>query len=222
MRRELAVLISGGLDSAILLGEELKRETRVHPLFLKFGLGWEEVEQEYLRRYLHALAGPKLAPLKVLEQPVRDIYGEHWSVTGRGIPDAKAPDEDVFLPGRNVLLLAKPLIWCHLNGIPALALGSLGTNPFPDATPSFFEGLQNVVNQGLGGNYVEVVLPLGGMKKVEVMRLGRNLPLEHTFSCIQPVRGVHCGQCNKCAERQRAFADSNLNDPTQYARSTLT
>jgi 7-cyano-7-deazaguanine synthase len=48
------------------------------------------------------------------------------------------------------------------------------------------------------------------------MQLGRELPLEHTYSCIRPVSGLHCGQCNKCAERQRAFAEAGMVDPTVY------
>ena len=40
------------------------------------------------------------------------------------------------------------------------------------------------------------------------MALGRGLPLELTFSCISPLRGLHCGHCNKCAERQAAFRDA--------------
>ena len=55
-----------------------------------------------------------------------------------------------------------------------------------------------------------------GMKKVEVMRLGRGLPLELTFSCIQPREEGHCGRCNKCAERQHAFREAQLSDPTRY------
>jgi 7-cyano-7-deazaguanine synthase len=211
----LAVLISGGLDSAILLGDALRRGRTVQPILVRFGLVWETVERTYLQRYLHALRGSALWPLLVLDQPVADIYGDHWSITGAGVPDAAAPDEDVFLPGRNVLLLAKPLVWCHCNGVPAIALGSLQTNPFPDATPRFFQGIEDVVNQALGG-HVRVELPFGGMKKTAVMHLGRELPLEHTFSCIRPVDGLHCGRCNKCAERRRAFAEAEMSDPTRY------
>ncbi len=211
----LAVLISGGLDSAILLGDALRRSA-VQPLFMRCGLAWEEIELAHLQRYLDALRGPALKPLVVLEQPVADVYGAHWSVTGRGVPDAASPDEAVFLPGRNVFLLAKSLLWCHLHGVPAVALGALQTNPFPDATPAFFEGFQNVVNQAVGGS-VEVRLPFSGMRKRAVMRLGAGLPLQHTFSCIQPARGRHCGRCNKCAERQHAFADADMADPTPYA-----
>ncbi len=211
----LAVLISGGLDSAILLGAALPQHSVVYPLFVRFGLYWETVERAYLERYLDALRCPVLQPLVVLDQPVADVYGPHWSVTGQGVPDAAAPDEAVFLPGRNVLLLAKAILWCHQNGVPAVALGSLQTNPFPDATPQFFRNLQDVVNQAVHGR-VEVRVPFGGMAKMAVMQIGRALPLQYTFSCIRPVEGRHCGRCNKCAERQRAFADAGMVDPTQY------
>jgi 7-cyano-7-deazaguanine synthase len=211
----LAVLISGGLDSAILLGDALRRHRLVHPIFVQFGLSWETVERRYLNRYLDALRCPALAPLVVLDQPVADVYGAHWSITGEGVPDATAADEAVFLPGRNVLLLAKAMLWCHRQRVPAVALGSLVTNPFPDATPTFFRAMQDVVNQAVVGS-VEVRLPFGGMQKTAVMKLGRSLPLEQTFSCIRPVDGLHCGRCNKCAERKRAFAEAGMPDPTVY------
>lgn len=210
----LAVLISGGLDSAILLGDALRRGRIVHPLFIRCGLSWEDVELDYLGRFLHALACPSLRPLTLLEQPVADLYGEHWSLTGSNVPSATDPDAAMFLPGRNVLLLSKALLWCHLQGIPALALGSLTTNPFPDATPSFFQAFEKVINQAVQGR-VKVLLPLG--EKKSVMELGRGLPLELTFSCIQPVDRLHCGKCNKCAERQQAFTQVSLPDPTLYA-----
>jgi 7-cyano-7-deazaguanine synthase len=216
MQPTLAVLISGGLDSAILLGDALRKGEIVIPIFMRCGLAWEKVEKVYLDRYLAALACPLLKPLVVLDQPIADVYGNHWSITGAGVPDANAPDEMMFLPGRNVLLLAKSLLWCHLNHVPALALGSLQTNPFPDATPAFFQAFQDLVNQAMQG-LVEVRLPFGGMKKTAVMRLGEGLPLEHTFSCAAPVGDRHCGRCNKCAERQHAFADAGMRDPTQYA-----
>src|SRR5262249_44218889 len=144
----LAVLISGGLDSAILLGDALRRQPVV-PIYVRFGLSWEPVEYTYLKRYLGALACPALKPLVTLDEPVADIYGAHWSVTGQDVPPSGSADEAVFLPGRNVLLLAKSMLWCHLHEVPAIALGSLQTNPFPDATPEFFRGFQEIVNRAV-------------------------------------------------------------------------
>jgi 7-cyano-7-deazaguanine synthase len=211
----LAVLVSGGLDSAILLGDALSKQALVYPIYIHCGLHWEATEFDYLRRYLQAIRTPRLQSLTMLALPVADLYAKHWSITGQGIPDAQAPDEDVFLPGRNLLLLAKALIWCHLQKIPALALGCLGTSPFPDARPAFFKEMERVADQSVTGS-VKIVLPFAGMKKVDVMRLGRDQPLEHTFSCIDPVDNRHCGRCNKCAERRRAFADAGMKDPTEY------
>jgi 7-cyano-7-deazaguanine synthase len=211
----LAVLISGGLDSAILLGEGLRSHSKVYPLYIRSGLCWESVELQHLRRFLEALHRPALAPLQVLDVPVADLYGSHWSITGRDVPDADTPDEAVFLPGRNVLLLAKAILWCHLHGVPQLGLGVLGSNPFPDATPAFFQGFAEAVNRAVCGQ-VEVWRPFAGLHKTEVMQRGTDLPLELTFSCIRPAAGKHCGQCNKCAERRKAFADARLPDPTPY------
>jgi 7-cyano-7-deazaguanine synthase len=212
-----AVLVSGGLDSAVLVGESLRHRSAVHPLYVRAGLAWEVVELGYLRRFLAAVRTPALRPLHILEMPVHDLYGAHWSVNGEGVPGPDTPDEAVFLPGRNVLLLAKAILWCHLQGVPEVALAPLEGNPFPDATPAFFAGFEAVVNQSVAGR-VRVVPPYRDLPKAEVVRRGRLLPLELTFSCIRPVAGRHCGACNKCAERQRAFAAAGVPDRTPYHR----
>jgi len=213
----LAVLVSGGLDSAILVGEGVRAGKSVHPLYVRCGLFYEPVELRYLRRYLRALKAPALAPLTVLDMPVKDLYGKHWSLTGRGVPALGSADADVFLPGRNVLLLSKAMLWCHLHGVPAVALGSLQTNPFPDATLEFFRAMEDLVNRAVDGR-VRIELPYAGLCKTDVTQRGRGLPLQFSFSCIRPKHGLHCGLCNKCGERREAFADSGMSDPTRYAR----
>jgi 7-cyano-7-deazaguanine synthase len=211
----LAVLVSGGADSAVLLAESLSSHDRVFPLYVRCGLFWEEVELAHLRRFLEAVRGPALQPLHVLEMPVRDLYGAHWSLTGEGVPGGDTPDDAVFLPGRNVLLLSKAILWCHLHKVAAVALAPLEANPFPDATPEFYAAFEGVVNRAVGGA-VRVLQPYRGLHKAEVLRRGRHLPLELTFSCIRPIAGRHCGRCNKCAERRRAFAEAGLADRTSY------
>jgi 7-cyano-7-deazaguanine synthase len=215
-RAALAVLVSGGADSAILLADSLPDHDRVFPLYVRCGLFWEEVELAHLRRFLEALPVPSLQPLHVLEMPVRDLYDVHWSLSGESVPGGDTPDDAVFLAGRNVLLLSKALLWCHLHGVAAVALAPLEANPFPDATPEFFAAFATAVNRAVSGS-VRVLQPYRGLQKVEVLRRGRHFPLELTFSCIRPIGGRHCGSCNKCAERRRAFAEAGLMDPTQYA-----
>src|SRR5207244_6330446 len=128
----LAVLTSGGLDSTILLAESVKTHPAVWPLYIRSGLIWEPVELRFLKRFLEKIACPELRPLQVLDLPVADLYGDHWSLTGNNVPDARSVDEAVFLPGRNLLLLAKSMLWCHLHRVSAVALAVLGRYPFPD------------------------------------------------------------------------------------------
>lgn len=212
----VGLLLSGGLDSAILLGQLLQSDRDVQPFYIRAGLFWERHELAATERLVAHFQGTKLRPLVVLEMPLADVYDNHWSVTGRGVPDGSTPDEAVYLPGRNALLLIKAAVWCSLNGIDELAMAPLGSNPFSDATPEFFEGFQAVINVATAGNLV-LSRPFAPLHKTDVMRLGSAFPLDLTFSCIAPVGELHCGQCNKCAERRQAFASAELNDPTVYA-----
>lgn len=216
----VGVLISGGLDSAILVGMLLRRGFRIQPFYVRSGLAWERSEHCALRSFLAAVGNDRLEQLVVFDLPLDDVYGEHWSLNGDGVPDAASPDEAVYLPGRNALLLVKPLIWCQLHGIERLALGILGTNPFADAGPDFFRDFEGALNCGRQ-RAVEVIRPFARLSKRQVMETGRDLPLGLTFSCIAPVDGLHCGQCNKCAERREAFRLIAACDPTRYAATAV-
>ena len=120
------------------------------------------------------------------------------------------------MPGRNALLVIKALLWCHLHGIHQLALAPLQSNPFPDAGDEFFSSFSQAMNTAAQGQ-VEIVRPFGNLDKREVMRIGSELPLERTFSCIAPQGRLHCGQCNKCGERKTAFVQAGMEDNTPYA-----
>ena len=212
-----AILVSGGLDSAILLVDMVNHKfPKVWPVFVQCGLYWEKTELEYLKRFINAIKAPNLAELIILDVPVGDLYKDHWSLTGIDVPDVKSPDEAVFLPGRNVLLTAKALLWCNLNQVKSLSLAVLESNPFPDATDSFFLTMEQAINESVSGN-VKLLRPYAGMHKTDVLKIGRNAPLEHTFSCIYPINGMHCGKCNKCAERKNGFSQASMKDPTSYS-----
>lgn len=213
-----AVLLSGGIDSAVLLGEVARSCPRVVPVFVRFGLNWEVCEEAAVRRYAAALGRENIESLRVFDMPLRSVYGSHWSTTGESVPDYDSPDEAVFLPGRNVLLLAQPVIWCHLNGVRNVALGTLKGNPFPDSTTAFVQDLERLLNRALSAT-IRIVRPYHELTKRDVLRRGAPFPLGETWSCIRPIANQQCGQCNKCAERQRGFADAGLPDPTVYAHS---
>jgi len=218
-QQTIGVLASGGLDSSILIGHLLEQRRRVQPFYIRTGLLWQAEELPALERFLVAVATNDLAPLVVLDLPLADLYDGHWSLTGREIPAADSPDEAVFLPGRNALLIVKAAVWCQLHAIDELAMAPLGTSPFGDASSEFFRDFEAAINRG-GERRVRLSRPFGEMNKRQVMALGRGMPLELAFSCISPVNHLHCGRCNKCAERRAAFAEAEMNDRTVYAAKT--
>ena len=211
-----AVLASGGLDSAVLTAEYLGEGRVVQPIYVRFGLAWEETEETHLRRFLDTLQSSGLRLLVTLTLPVADTYGAHWSLSADDVPDADTPDEAVYLPGRNLLLLAKSSIWCALHGYPTIALGTLKGNPFADSSREFFGDVESLVQTAVD-HRLEIGTPFSELDKAHVLELGRHLQLQHTFSCINPTAGVHCGRCNKCAERRRAFEEASIDDVTTYA-----
>lgn len=215
-RPTMGLLASGGLDSAILLAQLLEHGWHVQPFYVRTGCHWQAEEVDAVRRFVAALRSSLVEPVIELEMPVADLYGNHWSITGCAVPDDHTPDEAVFLPGRNPLLLLKPALWCAMHGVSKLALATLAANPFDDAKPEFFERFEAMIAWATGVE-VNIVRPFEMLSKKCVMQLGRDMPLELTFSCIAPVGGLHCGRCNKCAERAAAFRHLAAGDPTSYA-----
>lgn len=216
-----AVLISAGLDSAVLAASEA-RASLVHPIYVSAGLAWETEEAAALERLLATPPYATLAPLARLTFTVRDLYPPtHWALTGTP-PAFDTPDEDVYLVGRNISLLSKTAIHCARQGIGRIAIGPLDGNPFPDATQEFFATLARALSLGLA-HEIEIAAPFARMDKGAVIRLGVELgvPLDLTLSCMNPQNSLHCGQCSKCRERRDAFRDSGITDPTRYAVTPL-
>ena len=154
MTAHTAVLLSAGLDSAVLAAAEA-RVGMVHPLYVSTGLAWEGGELAALNRLLaSAPFAVNVAPVARLSFTVEDLYpATHWAL--RGTPPAfDTADEEVYLAGRNLLLLSKAAIYCSQHGIGRIALGPLAGNPFPDATPQFFETMARALSLGLGHTIV--------------------------------------------------------------------
>lgn len=218
------VLISGGLDSAVLLAQQA-RHTPVYPLYVSVGLAWEGAERRMLDRLLAApVFEGRVETLDTLEFNMRDVYPPtHWAI--RGTPPAyDTPDDDVYLTGRNLVLLTKAGVVAATRKLSRIALGPLAGNPFPDATPQFFDAVARALTLGLN-HPVEISTPLSAMHKDAVIQLGESLgvPLELTLSCMSPTGDalpLHCGLCSKCRERRDAFDTAGVADRTQYANAS--
>lgn len=216
------VLLSGGLDSAVLAAHEAQT-SRVLPVYVRVGLAWEDAEVAMVERLLRApVFDGAVEALVCVEFTMRDVYGSrHWAI--RGTPPAyDTPDEDVYLTGRNLVLLTKAGVVAARHDAHRIALGPLAGNPFPDARPEFFASMSMSLSLGLD-HAIEIVAPFLTWDKEDVIRCGVELgvPLDLTLSCMNPAPGpMHCGLCSKCRERRDAFAGAGVVDPSAYANQS--
>jgi 7-cyano-7-deazaguanine synthase len=160
----------------------------------------------------------RVHPPVVLEFTMRDIYPmTHWAIRGEP-PAYDTPDEEVYLVGRNLVLLTKAGVLCAQRDIRRIVIGPLAGNPFPDATPEFFVAMSRALSLGLD-QPIEIAAPFAAWDKAQVVRRGLELgvPLDLTLSCMRPSpTGLHCGACSKCRERHDAFVDAGIPDTTVY------
>ncbi len=217
------VLFSAGLDSAVLVAYAVRENAGapVQPVYVSAGLAWEAEELAMAARLLRSDAyGAQVRPLVTLGVDMRDVYPPtHWAIRGEP-PAYDTPDEDVYIEGRNVVLLSKTSVFMARSGFTRVLIGPLAGNPFPDATRAFFEAMATALSIGLASP-ITIDAPFAGMHKADVIRLGRELrvPFELTLSCMNPHDGRHCGQCSKCRERIDAFKQAGGSDPTRYDRT---
>jgi len=214
------VLVSGGIESTALLFDALSRYEAVTPVYVRNHLRWEEVEIFWLKKVLRYFRSERLKPLKILELTMRDLYENHWSVTGVKVPGSQSEDLSMYLPGRNIILLSKAAVYAAVHGISSIEIGILKSNPFSDSSRAFFARMSGVFSMGLG-RPLEIKAPLRKLKKEDVLLMAKKLPLECTFSCVNPKGYDHCGGCNKCTERKKAFFAVGIADKTKYKKTGM-
>lgn len=165
---------------------------------MRCGFRWERSELAALRSVLRRL---KVRPLVVADEPLKHLLAEHWAVTGRGVPSARAAWDSVYLPGRNLVLLTQGALLAQARGLDAVALGVLKGNPFPDARPTFLRRVEAAFSACFSRR-VRVLAPYLRLTKRQVLARAAGLPVERTLSCLQP-RGLRpCLRCSKCEERR--------------------
>ncbi len=217
-KKKIGVLVSGGLDSTALIPHYLQENFEVHPVYVQCGLRWEKTEIASAQKFIRALKSPFVFPLLKIRLALDNAYRKNWSQSGKA-PGSNSSDAAVFLPARNLLLLTKALLALSDQGIFRVALGTLQGNPFKDARPKFFSSLEKILSDSFDEK-IHIETPFKGLSKSIVIRRFSKAPLYLSFSCINPAGRVHCGGCNKCAERKRAFKEAGVKDRTRYKSKT--
>lgn len=218
-----ALLLSGGLDSTVLLHHvacELRIET-LHVLSFDYG-------QRHARELAAARWQAGRCP-QVREHAVVDLRVLGQLVAGASalfpggppVPDlARVPERDrdqppTYVPNRNLILLALAAGFAESRGCRRLFYGAHAGDAYGywDCTPEFVARLNHLLALNRRQS-VSVEAPFAALGKADLVRLGQRLGVafSQTWSCY---RGgtVPCGLCPTCVERAAAFAAAGVADP---------
>jgi 7-cyano-7-deazaguanine synthase len=190
----IVTLVSGGLDSTLMV--VLAREAGVlqFPLFVDYG-------QRSLSRELSACQNSM--GNNDIPQPTVVRLGGFGALSRSGLTDSNMHImEDAFTPGRNMLFLLTGAAHAYRVGANAVAIGLLneGASLFPDQTSSFLRHAQRLLSECMGRN-ISVLAPLMDFTKQDVVRLAREKKITGTYSCHMGTE-VPCGVCISCREFQ--------------------
>jgi 7-cyano-7-deazaguanine synthase len=220
-KRKAVVLVSGGMDSAVVLAMAREQGFDCHALSVSYGQ----------RHTSELAAAAELADLhgaehKVVTVDLRSIGGSALTAdiavpeaAGEGIPIT-------YVPARNTIMLSIALGWAEVLGADDLFCGvnAVDYSGYPDCRPEFveaFEKLANLATQaGVEGHRLQVHAPLIRMSKAQIALEGQRLGVDfsRTVSCYQADgQGRACGLCDACRLRAEGFAAAGLPDPTRYA-----
>ena len=224
---QVIVLLSGGLDSATVLAMCRAQGLLCHALSFHYGQR-HAVELQAAARVAQALGAASHRVCRI------DLGGMGSSaLTGQGaVPKGRSDAEigggipPTYVPARNTLFVAHALAVAEILGAARIALGInvLDSSGYPDCRPEWLRAMQEVARlgtrAGVEGRPVELLAPLLGMSKAEIIRAGVNLGVDYglTHSCYDPAPdGAACGGCDSCQLRRRGFQQAGVADPTRYA-----
>ena len=226
------VLVSGGMDSAVVLAIAREAGFAVHALSVRYGQRHTS-ELDAADRVAAALGA---VAHKTVHVDLRSIGGSSLTderidvptdgdghVIGQGIPST-------YVPARNTIMLSVALGWAEVLGSTDLFCGvnAVDYSGYPDCRPEFvagFEALANLATRaGVEGSRFRVHAPLMAMSKADIVREGLRLGVDfaQTVSCYQAdAAGRACGHCDACRLRAQGFAEAGVPDPTRYVDGAI-
>ena len=222
--RDLAVvLVSGGLDSAVCLGEAaLDHDLAL--LHLNYG---QRTQARELRAF-EALADHYgverrlVADVSYLKQIGGTSLIDPGLPVETGLPVSGAPVPSTYVPFRNAHLLCIGVSWAEVVGAKSLYIGAVQDDGsgYPDCREEFFRAFGTAVRAGTRPETeIAIRAPLIRLDKAAIVARGLQLqvPLHLTWSCYTEEETA-CGECESCTLRLRGFASAGIDDPISYRR----
>lgn len=231
--KNAVVLVSGGMDSAVVIAIAREQGFAVHALSVRYGQRHTSELDAAVRvaRNLGAIAH------KTVSVDLRSIGGSALTSDAIAVPvntdqraaGADAPADEIpatYVPARNTIMLSLALGWAEVLGAADIFCGvnAVDYSGYPDCRPEFIEAFERLANlatrAGVEGAGLRIHAPLQRMSKAGIVNEGLRLGVDFadTVSCYQAdAAGRACRHCDACRLRAEGFRAAGIDDPTRYS-----
>lgn len=220
------VLLSGGMDSSVLLHHVKKELGRTQLHTISYHYGQRHLKELDCARWQSEAAGAtKYTVVDISFMAGILCHGSTLVSGGAEVPDFRdlAPNDldqpPTYVPNRNMMLLAIAAAYAESHGAEDVFYGAQALDEYGywDCTAEFVDRLNRVFTLNRR-NKVTIHAPFLRRKKHEIAQLGGRLGVDfaHTWSCYRGGETC-CGTCPTCIERIKAFAEAGMDDPLPYA-----
>lgn len=224
MKKKAISVLSGGLDSLVATSY-YANDYDIHALTFDYGQKASDMEIK---------ASSEICNFFNMEHTVINLdwlnnISNSALNSDKDIPVVKDADLDnvdlmentsknVWVPGRNIVFTSIATSFAESEDASIIIVGwdKEEAKTFPDNSKEFLLSFNDMINEGTRSN-IEVKAPAIDLNKEDIVELGLKLdsPINLSYSCYSG-DDIHCGVCESCMRRKRAFKKLNIKDPTVY------
>ncbi|MBS7632999.1 7-cyano-7-deazaguanine synthase QueC [Candidatus Bathyarchaeota archaeon] len=214
-KKKCIVVLSGGPDSVTVAYWAKKRGYEVYALTFRYGqIADKEVKHATM------ISQSLGIPIKVIDlSSLKDVFVGVTSLCDRNIKMTSDFSQPIIVPFRNAIFLSAAVAYAISVGAIEILYGAQGSDEafYPDCRTKFYKAFEKAARLGTDTN-ISIKAPLSKLTKAEVIKLGAKLgvPFHLTWSCYLDM-DKHCGKCESCINRRKAFREAAIPDPTEYA-----
>jgi len=212
--KNCVIVLSGGPDSATAAYWAKAHNYAIYPITFNYGqIAHKETG------CAQKIAVKLGATTKVIDlSALKEIFSNITSLCNTDIPLTSEFSAPIIVPFRNAIFLSAAVAYAVAVGADKIFYGAQGSDePFyPDCRREFYEAFEKAARLGTCQE-ITIKAPFSGYKKSELIREGAELgvPFELTWSCYLD-KEKHCGRCESCVNRKKAFNEAGIADPTKY------
>ena len=223
MKKAISVL-SGGLDCTVATSVFAK-DHEIHAITFNYG-------QKAFKRELQAareICNKMNWTHEVIDLPWLAQISNSSLNTSEEIPELSEEDLDniekssqsassVWVPARNMVFTSIAVSYAESIGAEKIIVGwdAEEAATFPDNSKEFLEAFNELIEVG-SPEKIRIEAPAIDLNKEEIVELGLKVgaPIELSYSCYKG-DDKHCGVCESCMRRKRAFKSLGVEDKSEY------